>query len=107
MSEGLRTKLRATQSTPLSPESQIPTIFGGERTHRQLNVREVYLVGENTTHGDDAEGLIDFVDAVHFHLDTAVIQKNAVASGNLLGQFVVGDRRHGLVAAHFFEVREK
>ena len=96
--------------TLLKSERQILTIFSGECSHRQLNVREIHslVVGENATHGDDAvKGLINFVDAVHFHLDTAVVQKNAASSGDLLGQFVVGDRRHGLVATHLLGGQRK
>ena len=46
------------------------------------------------------QGLLRFVDGIDLHLDTAVVEKNPAPGGDFVGQFVVGHRCDGFVAAH-------
>ena len=84
-------------------KGQVGLVLVREGTNGQLNVWEVdaLVVGENTAHGDGAmQGLLRFVDGIDLHLHTAVVEQDATAGGDFVGELVVGDRCDRLVAAH-------
>ena len=95
------------QGNPVHPlfkaKGKVNLVLVRQGPNGQLHIREIHalVVGEDTTHRDRAmQGLIRLVNLLHFHLNTAVIQKDPAASGHLIRQLVVGDRGNGLVAAH-------
>ena len=91
--------------TLLKAKGEILTIFCGERPYRELHIREVHslVIGENTRNGDRAmEGLVNRIHSLNFHLDTAIVKKDATSGRDFFGQLVVGDCCNRLVASHLF-----
>ena len=84
-------------------ENQVFAVLIGKGPDRELHIGEIHplVIGEHPAHGDAAvQGLLHRVDRFDHHFDPAVIEQDAAAGGDLLGQVVVGDRGDGFVAAH-------
>ena len=91
--------------TLLKAKGEILPIFCGERSHRKLHIREVHplVVGEHTRNCHRAmEGLVNRIHPFNFHLNAAVVKKDATAGRDFFGQLVVGDCCNRLVATHLF-----